>query len=203
MPSTAAPHVRPRSGQAGEKHAVKPSPRPSQTRRWHNISWLSAAARTLSLKTIYARFCGLRWPETHGAPVCPRCAARKAYALAIGRDRHPRQRGEGRIGSSTIAMHGAFLQDGIERDLAFRKLRCLHGSLARPCSDSDAKLEKSSSDRSSFEGAGQVDQEVFIKRPLPEPEPNAGQPKSKVRKNLNNTKSRDTGQGQAQHDASN
>lgn len=54
---------------------------------------LSAAARTLSLKTIYAegeeaayrRFCGLRWPETHGAPVCPRCAARKAYALAARR----------------------------------------------------------------------------------------------------------------------
>jgi hypothetical protein len=43
---------------------------------------LSAAARTLSLKAIYAegedaaydRFCRLRWPETAGAPVCPRCA---------------------------------------------------------------------------------------------------------------------------------
>ena len=54
---------------------------------------LSAAARTLSLKTIYAegeeaayrRFCGLRWPETRGAPVCPRCAAREAYELAARR----------------------------------------------------------------------------------------------------------------------
>lgn len=43
---------------------------------------LSAAARTLSLKAIYAegedaaydQFCKLRWPATAGAPVCPRCA---------------------------------------------------------------------------------------------------------------------------------
>ena len=51
---------------------------------------LSAAARTLSLKTIYAegeeaayrRFRNLRWPSTNGAPVCPRCDAQKAYELA-------------------------------------------------------------------------------------------------------------------------
>ena len=51
---------------------------------------LSAAARTLSLKTIYAegeeaayrRFRNLRWPGTNGAPVCPRCDAHKAYELA-------------------------------------------------------------------------------------------------------------------------
>lgn len=54
---------------------------------------LSAAARTLSLKAIYAegedaaynRFCRLRWPETAGAPVCPRCAWRDAYSLSTRR----------------------------------------------------------------------------------------------------------------------
>jgi len=54
---------------------------------------LSAAARTLSLKTIYAegeeaayrRFCVLRWPETDGAPICPRCNGRGAYVLAAQR----------------------------------------------------------------------------------------------------------------------
>ena len=54
---------------------------------------LSAAARTLSLKAIYAegedaaydRFCKLRWPATAGAPVCPRCAWREAYSLSTRR----------------------------------------------------------------------------------------------------------------------
>jgi len=54
---------------------------------------LSAAARTLSLKTIYAegeeaayrRFCALRWPETGGAPVCPCCGGREAYILTTRR----------------------------------------------------------------------------------------------------------------------
>jgi len=54
---------------------------------------LSAAARTLSLKTIYAegeeaayrRFCRLRWPETGGAPICPRCATREAYDVTTRR----------------------------------------------------------------------------------------------------------------------
>lgn len=54
---------------------------------------LSAAARTLSLKTIYAegeeaayrRFCGLRWPETQGRPICPRCSSLGAYELAARR----------------------------------------------------------------------------------------------------------------------
>lgn len=54
---------------------------------------LSSAARTLSLKTIYAegedaayrRFCGLRWPETLGRPICPRCSSREAYDLATRR----------------------------------------------------------------------------------------------------------------------
>ena len=44
---------------------------------------LSAAARTLSLKAIYKAgedaayetFCQMRWPETNGEAVCPRCAA--------------------------------------------------------------------------------------------------------------------------------
>ena len=56
---------------------------------------LSAAARTLSLKSIYEAgedknretFCKLRWPKTDGAPVCPGCGsldhcvtARKRFA---------------------------------------------------------------------------------------------------------------------------
>ena len=49
---------------------------------------LSAAARTLSLKTIfsegedaaYRRFRRLRWPETAGAPVCPVCSCLDIYA---------------------------------------------------------------------------------------------------------------------------
>lgn len=54
---------------------------------------LSAAARTLSLKTIYVegeelayrRFCRLRWPETRGTPICPRCAGQEHYDLAARR----------------------------------------------------------------------------------------------------------------------
>jgi transposase-like protein len=54
---------------------------------------LSAAARTLSLKSIYeqgeeaahARFCRLRWPETNGEPVCPRCRYGEAYAVKTRR----------------------------------------------------------------------------------------------------------------------
>lgn len=50
---------------------------------------LSAAARTLSLKSIYAegeqaayrRFCALRWPETGGRPVCPVCGCIDVYDL--------------------------------------------------------------------------------------------------------------------------
>ena len=54
---------------------------------------LSAAARTLSLKTIfsrgeaaaYRRFCGLRWPETDGGPVCPDCGCIEVYSLTSRR----------------------------------------------------------------------------------------------------------------------
>lgn len=54
---------------------------------------LSAAARTLSLRTIYEegedaayrRFCRLRWPETEGAPVCPLCGCLDIYALSTRR----------------------------------------------------------------------------------------------------------------------
>ena len=54
---------------------------------------LSAAARTLSLKAIYAggeqkahrRFCALRWPETDGAPVCTRCGCLEHYDLKARR----------------------------------------------------------------------------------------------------------------------
>jgi transposase-like protein len=51
---------------------------------------LSAAARTLSLKEIYAggeevayqRLCLLRWPATNGKPVCPRCRWTESYHLS-------------------------------------------------------------------------------------------------------------------------
>ncbi len=54
---------------------------------------LSAAARTLSVRSIYAggeqkayrRFCALRWPETNGSPVCPRCGCLEAYDLKARR----------------------------------------------------------------------------------------------------------------------
>ena len=48
---------------------------------------LSAASRTLSLKEIYkggeakakAMFQKLRWPETNGQPVCPKCDCERSY----------------------------------------------------------------------------------------------------------------------------
>ncbi len=51
---------------------------------------LSSAARTLSLRSIYAAgeegafktFCELRWPETKGEPVCPACGSLTAYKTA-------------------------------------------------------------------------------------------------------------------------
>jgi transposase-like protein len=51
---------------------------------------LSAAARTLSLRSIYAAgedkayetFCKLRWSQTDGEPVCPRCGSLDAYTTA-------------------------------------------------------------------------------------------------------------------------
>ena len=54
---------------------------------------LSAAARSLSLKSIfsdgeeaaYRRFCRLRWPETDGAPVCPTCGCIDIYELTTRR----------------------------------------------------------------------------------------------------------------------
>ena len=54
---------------------------------------LSAAARTLSLKTIfsegedaaYRRFRRLRWPETDGAPACPVCGCLDIYDLTTRR----------------------------------------------------------------------------------------------------------------------
>jgi hypothetical protein len=50
---------------------------------------LSAAARTLSLRSIHAegeraayrRFCALRWPETDGRPVCPACGCLDVHDL--------------------------------------------------------------------------------------------------------------------------
>lgn len=54
---------------------------------------LSAKARTLSLKSIYAggeakayeTFCKLRWPETDGEPICPRCGCIEAYKITTRR----------------------------------------------------------------------------------------------------------------------
>jgi transposase-like protein len=54
---------------------------------------LSAAARTLSLRSVYAMgeekayetFCKLRWSETEGEPVCPRCGCLDAYRIPTRR----------------------------------------------------------------------------------------------------------------------
>jgi len=54
---------------------------------------LTAKARTLSLKDIYqggedkafALFCQLRWPETDGEPVCPKCGCVDAYHITTRR----------------------------------------------------------------------------------------------------------------------
>lgn len=54
---------------------------------------LSAAARSLSLKSIYrdgeekayAKFCEIRWAETKGEPVCSRCGSLDHYAIPTRR----------------------------------------------------------------------------------------------------------------------
>lgn len=54
---------------------------------------LSAKARTLSLKQVfrmgedeaYGLFCEMRWPETDGEPVCPRCGCCEAYHISTRR----------------------------------------------------------------------------------------------------------------------
>lgn len=54
---------------------------------------LSAASRTLSLKEIYKAgeqkayetFCKLRWPETNGEAVCPRCGCPDTYNIKTRR----------------------------------------------------------------------------------------------------------------------
>ncbi len=54
---------------------------------------LSAAARTLSLKAVfrmtddeaYTTFRALRWPETDGDAVCPRCGCTETYSIATRR----------------------------------------------------------------------------------------------------------------------
>lgn len=54
---------------------------------------LSAAARTLSLRSVYAMgeekayetFCKLRWADTEGEPVCPRCGCLDAYRIPTRR----------------------------------------------------------------------------------------------------------------------
>ncbi len=54
---------------------------------------LSAESRTLSLRTIYKAgeeaayrtFCDMRWPETDGEAVCPRCGCCEAYKITTRR----------------------------------------------------------------------------------------------------------------------
>ena len=54
---------------------------------------LSAAARTLSLKAVfrmgedaaYRTFCELRWPETEGEAICPRCGCIDSYNIVTRR----------------------------------------------------------------------------------------------------------------------
>lgn len=54
---------------------------------------LSAAARTLSLKKVYQMgedkayqtFCELRWPETEGEAICPRCGCVESYNIVTRR----------------------------------------------------------------------------------------------------------------------
>lgn len=54
---------------------------------------LSAKARTLSLAKVfrmgedaaYGTFCDMRWPETDGEPVCPRCGCTEAYSISTRR----------------------------------------------------------------------------------------------------------------------
>jgi len=54
---------------------------------------LSAQARTISLKAVftmgetkaYETFCAMRWPETDGEAVCPRCGCVESYDIATRR----------------------------------------------------------------------------------------------------------------------
>jgi transposase-like protein len=54
---------------------------------------LTAAARTISLKAVfkmgeaaaYETFCRLRWPETEGEAVCPRCGCLEVYRITTRR----------------------------------------------------------------------------------------------------------------------
>ncbi|WP_104019493.1 IS1595 family transposase [Roseovarius nitratireducens] len=54
---------------------------------------LSAASRTLSLRSIYKAgeeaayqtFCEMRWPETDGEAVCPRCGHEETYSITTRR----------------------------------------------------------------------------------------------------------------------
>lgn len=54
---------------------------------------LSAAARTLSLKAVfrmgedvaYQTFCQMRWPETEGEAVCPKCGCTETYNITSRR----------------------------------------------------------------------------------------------------------------------
>jgi hypothetical protein len=63
----------------------------SETMAQHFL--LSAAARTLSLRDIYVggeekafdAFCKLRWADTRGEPVCPKCGCLESYKITTRR----------------------------------------------------------------------------------------------------------------------
>ena len=54
---------------------------------------LTAKARSISLREVYCAgeegafktFCEMRWPETDGAPVCPKCGGLDAYHITTRR----------------------------------------------------------------------------------------------------------------------
>ena len=60
---------------------------------------LSAQARTISLKAVfsmgedkaYETFRAMRWPETNGEAVCPRCGCVETYDIADERGMEPEQ----------------------------------------------------------------------------------------------------------------
>ena len=66
----------------------------SRNRQQKGTHWLlRAEARTLSVADIYKAgedaafetFCKLRWPETDGKPVCPKCGHQEAYTIKTRR----------------------------------------------------------------------------------------------------------------------
>ena len=98
---------------------------------------LSAAARTLSLKAIYPAgedkayetFRKLRWSETGGEPVCPRCGSLDDYEIPTRRKFKCAAKGAG-TSSASRAGRSSPPQDGLHRsarrDLHLRERRQGH-----------------------------------------------------------------------------